>query len=134
MPNSPGPEEGFPMKNLTRICGLAVLALAALLASGQEATGGQPGGPTTDTVTLAPFETRTFYVAFAAGEPAVVSLGGPAATNVEMTVYDGDGNVTRTDVVRGRKVAVINVYRAGLFRVELRNIGPMKSTVRVRTN
>jgi hypothetical protein len=117
----------------TRACCLAVVG-AALLASGQQAAAGRLGGPAAETVTLGPFETRTFYVPFAANQPAVVALGGPATTNVEMIVYDGDGNVTGTDVVRGRKVAVINVYRAGLFRVELRNIGPMRSTVRVRTN
>jgi hypothetical protein len=121
------------MRNLARICCLAIVGVAAL-AGGQEAAAGRRGGPATETVTLGPYESRTFYVPFAGGEPAVVSLGGPATTNVEMLVYDGDGNVTGTDVIRSRKVAVINVYRAGLFRVELRNIGPLRSTVRVRTN
>ena len=121
------------MKFLKRVACLALVGAAAL-AGGQEAAAGRLGGPATDTVTLAPFETRTVYVPFAAGEPAVISVGGPSATNVELLVYDGDGNVTGTDVVRGRKVAVVNVYRTGLFRVELRNIGPLRSTVRVRTN
>jgi hypothetical protein len=122
------------MKRIVRISCLAALALSVLLAGGERATAGRTGGPASAVVTLGPFEEQTVYVPFVAGEPAVVSVGGPAATNVELLVYDGDGNVTGTDVIRGSKVAIINVYRAGLFRVELRNIGPIRSTVIVRTN
>src|SRR5437879_5537562 len=122
------------MKSFTRIFGVAALALAATLMSGQKVEAGRIGGPAAVTVTLAPYQVESVDVPFAGDLPAVVTVDGPGAINVELYVRDGDGNVTQPVLVNGRKTVIINVYREGLFRVEVRNVTPRESTITVSTN
>ncbi len=120
------------MNRFTRILYLGVLALAALASPRAEA--GRIGGPASEVGTLAPGQTASFYVPFAAGVPASVAVMGNGAGNVELAIFDGDGNVTIGVGAYERRVATVNVYRAGYFRVVLRNTGVVSSTVIVGTN
>jgi hypothetical protein len=49
-------------------------------------------------------------------------------------VYDADGHVTIGAGSWDRKTANLNVYRAGVFRVEVRNLGASNDTFMLTTN
>jgi hypothetical protein len=119
------------MNRFTRILCIGVLAFAVLALPRAEA--GRIGGPMTDGGIIQPGQSVFFDVPFAAGTPAIVTLVTQAPPTIELYVSDADGHVTQG---RGRfqRVAVLNVYRAGTFRVELHNFGPVASTVVVGTN
>ena len=120
------------MKHFTRLLVLASLAVA--FSSAPRAEAGRVGGAAVDFGTLAPGETYAFDVPFEAGVPASVAVMGTGPSNVELLIYDGDGNVTVGAGTFERRVAVVNVYRAGYFRVVLQNTGALPATVLVGTN
>jgi hypothetical protein len=102
---------------------IAALALAALGAAGQQAYAGRIGGPMVDFGTVPAGRSVFFDIPFAERALATVSVMGNGPGNVELYVYDGDGNVTEGGGMAERRTATVNVYRAGIFRVELRNTG-----------
>ena len=120
------------MNRFTRILCVGVLALTAL--APQRAEAGRIGGPMVDVGTIAPGQTVTYDVPFAGGMPASVAVMGNGAGNVELYIFDADGHVVQGDGEFERRVATMNVYRAGYFRVVLRNTGAVASTVTVGTN
>jgi hypothetical protein len=104
------------------------------LLSGQTATAGRIGGPAYK-VSTAPAHESVFYsVSFAAGAPGVVTVVGSGNTSLELYVYDADGHVVVGKGSSDEKTAVVNVYRTGLFRIEVRNIGPSMNSFVLRTN
>src|SRR5262249_27404743 len=111
---------------------LAVLVAAAVATTHAEA--GRIGGPMSDVGTIDPGQTVWFDVPFAAGVPASVAVMGYGTGNVELRIYDGDGNVVQGRGAFERRTATVNVYRAGYFRVELRNTGSVPSSVVFGTN
>lgn len=112
---------------------LLIAALTLAIASGH-AEAGRLGGPITDSALVMPGQSLYFDVSFVAGFPAEVAIASQYSDAVELYVYDGDGNVTRGVGLMGRRLATIDVYRTGPFRVELRNTGYLASTVVVQTN
>jgi hypothetical protein len=124
----------IPMKRFTHILAATILGVAMLTLGGQNADAGRIGGPATDIATVPTSQSIYFDVPFAAGSPAVVSITGGGTTNVDLYVYDADGNVTQGVGFGDRKAAVIGVYRTGYFRVEVRNTGLVPSTVVISTN
>jgi hypothetical protein len=119
------------MTHMTRALGIGILVIGMLAA---RVDAGRIGGPMLDGGTLAPGQIVSFNVPFAAGAPASIAVMGNGAGNVDLYVFDGDGNVTTGSGAFERRVAIVNVYRAGYFRVELRNTGTVPSTVVVGTN
>jgi hypothetical protein len=122
------------MKRFTRALAVAVLGAATLALSSPKADAGRIGGPASATATLAAYQSEFVDVPFAVGEPAVVSVVGSGTTNVDVFIYDADGNVSIGVGSGDRKTATMSVYRAGFFRVEVRNTGPTPNTVVVSTN
>lgn len=121
------------MKRFSRILAVAVLAAVTLALSSPRADAGRIGGPASATTTLAAYQSESVDVPFAAGEPAVVTVG-DGATNVDLFIYDADGNLAVGVGSGDRKTATMSVYRPGFFRVEVRNLGPAANTVVVSTN
>jgi hypothetical protein len=112
-----------------------VFALAIVMIQGNpKAEAGRIGGPASQIVAIPASQSLYYDVSFTADSPAIVSVIGGGLTNVDLYVYDGDGNVTRGAGIADRKTAVIAVYRAGSFRIELRNMSLVPSTVVVSTN
>jgi hypothetical protein len=122
------------MKRLMRTLAAAVLGAATLTVPTQWAEAGRLGGPASDSGTVAANQSVFFDVAFAAGEPAIVTVVGSGNSTLDLFVYDADGNVTPGAGGGDRKTAVVDVYRAGTFRVEIRNLGPSMNSFVVRTN
>jgi hypothetical protein len=68
---------------------------------------------------------------------AVVSVAGDGQSQLFVLIYDSDGHVVISNAnMRGRPpaTAVMNVYRSGMFRVEVRNIGVLDNSFTLTTN
>jgi hypothetical protein len=120
------------VNTFTRVLSLAALAVALLVP--QRAEAGRIGGPAWGILDLAPGQTVSYDVPFAANEQANIAVMGNGPGNVELAVFDSDGHVTRGSGMNERRVAVVNVYRPGYFRVVISNTGAVSSTVLVGTN
>ena len=114
---------------------LCVLVVGTILAASfQPADAGRFGGRGSFSAMLYPGEFATFDVLFGWGNPAIVTAHSLGKSDLELLVYDGDGNVWRGVGPWGRREARINVYRTGTFRIEVRNLGADVSNFVVRTN
>jgi hypothetical protein len=122
------------MRRHIQALAIAVLALAALGAAAQMAHAGRIGGAMVEFGTVPAGRSIFFDIPFAERAPAAIAVMGNGAGNVELYVYDGDGNVTVGSGMAERRVATVNVYRSGVFRVELRNTGNIDCNVMVGTN
>jgi hypothetical protein len=110
------------------------LVLTALLVAAPLAQAGRLGGPAVEYGMVPAGRSVFFDIPFVAREPATVAVMGNGPGNVDLYIYDGDGNVTVGSGMAERRSATFNVYRTGLFRVELRNTGLIDSFVLVGTN
>jgi hypothetical protein len=125
------------MTRAIRILGVAGL-LSAMLALGYpQVQAGRAGGPQV-IVGVVPAGTSVFYdMPFEAGSPAIVSVAGNGASQLFVLLYDSDGHVAISNVnmsARPPATAVMNVYRSGMFRVEVRNVGVLNNAFTLTTN
>jgi hypothetical protein len=112
----------------------AVVILAAALVMAPKAGAGRIGGPTTMMGTV-PAATSVYYdIPFAAGDQAVVTLAGNGNSLVFVLIYDSDGHVAIGNGRMDRRTAVMDVYRTGTFRVEVRNLGVFANNFTLTTN
>lgn len=121
------------MNRFHHLLAVACLSLAGVLLSGQAANAGRLGGPAQEVGTIAPYQSVYFDIPFTLG-PAVVSVAGNGPTNLGLYLYDGDGNVAVGSGLGNRQTVSMRVYRAGTFRVEIQNPGPIPAEVVVGTN
>jgi hypothetical protein len=110
-------------KWLKPILGVVVFA-AAVVFCGQKADAGRMGGPAWESGSVPPHRSVFYTMPFVAGEPANLTVIGDGNSPLEVFVYDADGHVTRGGGFGDQKGATVNVYRSGMFRVEVRNLGP----------
>jgi serine protease AprX len=107
---------------------ITVRALAATLAAAAfvTATGVGPAAATsfTDADTIQPFETFTYVADFAAGETAVAKLWGDDASDLDLFVYDENGNlIAASDSLQSLEAAEWTPRWTGTFRIEVVNVG-----------
>jgi hypothetical protein len=113
------------------------LILGALMIGTMVAASSQPtyaGGRGSLHALVYPNESATFVVVFPWGQPVFVSGHTLGNADLELFVYDGDGNVWQGVGPWGRRVTRINVSRTGTFRIEVRNVGGEPCHFAVRTN
>lgn len=122
------------MKRNKSLFGIAILAIASCGVFCQMTDGGRIGGAISDVGVVPRNQSVYVDIPFAAGEPALVSIAGSGTTNLDLYVYDGDGNSTAGVGFGDRKMATLDVYRAGFFRIEVRNLGPADNAFRLSTN
>ncbi|HYV39118.1 MAG TPA: hypothetical protein VE988_25755 [Gemmataceae bacterium] len=121
------------MNRITRFLLAAIMAVGLVTLCDAPANGGRTGGPAFETNTC-PANGSIFYdIEFNANEPAIVTVTGNG-TNLDLLIYDSDGHEALGIGFADRKVATMNVYRAGLFRIEVRNLGPLTNTFKISTN
>jgi len=121
------------MKRFLPIIGIALCA-SALILGNPAAQAGRIGGPMTQIATVPPYESVFFDIDFSGGQPGIVSVNGNGATILHLLMYDGDGH---NEIGAGnwdRKAVGMNVYRAGTFRIEVRNMGGRFNTFVFNTN
>ena len=114
---------------------LGALIVGTILATSfQPVDAGRMGGRGTFHAMLFPSEIASFDVALAWGDPGVVTAYTLGRSDLELVVYDGDGNVWVGSGLWGRRATRINVYRTGTFRIEIRNVGAEACNFVVHTN
>ncbi len=122
------------MNRLMRILGAAVVGIATFAASNPMADAGRIGGAISTAATVPPYQSVYFDVPFAAGESALVSSMGNGSTNLDLFLHDSAGNVAVGTGFADRKTASMYVHRAGFFRIEVRNLGPVANSFVLSTN
>lgn len=110
------------MKRSTKLVGIVLLAILMLAYANPVADAGRVGG-SWSTITRVPGGTSVFFdIPFAAGGQASVSIVGDGVSALQLLMYDSDGHTSVASGTLGRLTVAMNVYRAGVFRVEVRNI------------
>lgn len=112
----------------------AVCAGLALLLGSRSAQAGRIGGPASQAFTVLPYQSVYVDVFFQAAGRAVVSVEGNGSSVLNLYVYDGDGHEFQGLGYRDRKSLAIDVYKAGVFRIEVRNLGQWSNSFILSTN
>jgi hypothetical protein len=121
-------------KTFIRVLGVVLLS-GAFLQLSPTVQAGRMGGPMTRAGTVPAFQSVYFDIAFAEGEPAMVTMAGRGnATLVHLLVFDSDGHVFEGVGGADRKTVTFNVNRGGVFRVEVRNLGSLDGSFVLATN
>jgi hypothetical protein len=116
------------MKSSLKTLGFALLLAIFLAAASQDVNAGRREGPMTASSTI-PAGTSVFYnVTFNAGEQASVSIAGQGRSPMDVLIYDSEGHVAFGVGVVNRKTATMNVYKTGVFRIEVRNLNSLEAT------
>jgi hypothetical protein len=122
------------MKRYASLFAVLMIGGGFLPVNSESVQAGRIGGPLWTVATVPPFQVIYFDVAFADGDTAVVSIGGTGRTELDLLIFDGDGNVAMGTGTGDQKRASMYVYRTGFFRVEIRNRGPFANTFLLSTN
>lgn len=124
------------MTTSVRGLGKSLIIVAVIALTSLPADAGRVGGPTAFSG-VAPAGMSVFYeVSFSTG-PAVLNLVGSGTSQLYLIVYDTDGHIIVGNGVPNTidsRVLQMNVYRAGTFRVEVRNMGIYDNAYRLTTN
>lgn len=122
------------MKSLMRILWATFVGMAAVLVSSSKVSAERIGGPFYTLGTIPAYQSVFFDIPFYAGRPAAVAVAGQQGINLELVIYEGDGNILAGSGSRESKTALWKVYRAGIFRIEIRNNAPVANTIEILTN
>ena len=114
---------------------IVVVVIAAVLTfSSENLNAGRRGGPASAAGYAYAYRSVFYDVPFVAGRSAVVALSGNGATNMELILYDSDNHIVVGTGVADQKVVTMDVYRTGMFRIEVRNLGPRDNSFVIQTN
>lgn len=123
------------MKTATKVLFVTVVAVVLLAVCAVPGKAGRTGGPTSTTVLVPAYQTVNLDMPFNEKEMAIVTVQTSLrGTRTVVSIYDSDGNVTRGVNRKNLSTAVMDVYRGGMFRVELANLGPVDDLVMLTTN
>jgi hypothetical protein len=116
-----------------------VLAASVLLspAAGEidETRAGRQGGPGRTVTRVHAFSTDVFEVRFVGGQPAGVSIRGDGDTDLDLYVYDENGNlIGRSTGLSDREIVTWTPRWTGTFRIEVRNLGSVYNQYSLVTN
>jgi hypothetical protein len=101
---------------------MAVAAIFGVLAGTVQAS--PPGGNRYDVHYVAGYSTDVFTLTFRGGEDAVVAIDGDNTSDLDLYVYDENGNLIGADT-DGSDLCVVRFHPrwTGPFRIEVRNMG-----------
>jgi hypothetical protein len=119
------------MKPLTYFLGVTLILVATVVSN---ARAGRVGGPLATTLDVPGGQSVYLDVPFVGGLPALVKIAGTGRTMMQVNLYDSDGHIATGYGRWDQKTAYMNVYRTGLFRVEIINMGLYDAPVFVTTN
>jgi hypothetical protein len=127
----PNDSQGDPMFATIR----RFVAAALLVTLPVTALAGAVGGPKYSSTQVLAGATDTFEVSFAAGELATVMISGDGDTDLDLYVYDENGNLVASDT-GSSDTATVSWTPAwtGNFRVQVRNLGNVYNSYVVMTN
>lgn len=118
---------------MKRFLHIAVVVSGFILMPVAVRAGGRDGP--VRTIGFAPAGTSVFYdIPFVADEPALVMVRGSGTSIMHVIVHDADGHVAVGNGRLDRKLARMDVYRGGILRVEVRNLGIRDNAFVLMTN
>jgi len=122
------------MRRSIHLFGVVVAAALIFALTSPSAQAGRIGGPLS-TVSAVPVGTSVFFdIPFGAGDPAVVTVAGDGDGTMNVLLQDADGHIAIGTGTLNRRTVSMDVYRGGMFRVEVRNLGPRELTFTLTTN
>lgn len=96
---------------------------------------GRVGGPGRSSGVLAARGRASYNIAFTGGQRAAVSSAGAGRTDIDMYIYDANGNLICRDInYSDRSFCAWTPRWTGTFRIELRNLGGVSAPYSVVTN
>jgi hypothetical protein len=111
-----------------------VVAFAACLASFPAFAGAANGPNFTSTQVLAN-STDVFHVTFSGGSQATVAISGDGDTDLDLYVYDENGNLVASDLSTSDTAAVSwTPAWTGDFRIEVKNRGSVYNAYSILTD
>lgn len=122
------------MKRSCYFAAVALLVAFSLAMTNPPANAGRMGGATSTTGTVPATYSVYYDITFNQGEPAVVTVNGDGRSILYLMIYDSDGHVSIGTGNFFSKTASMNVYRTGVFRVEVRNAGLSDTNFTLTTN
>lgn len=110
--------------------------IAGLIAEVEaDAARGRVGGPGRDTGWVGARSTTTYNITFRGGERAAVWANGPGRTDLDMYVYDQNGNLICRHIDYSDRMSCFWTPRwTGTFTVQIRNLGNVGVSFNVVTN
>ena len=119
------------MKRFALVLGLA----AGLMVGGSTAFAGRYNGPGVDVTRAQAFASVWYTETFRAGELAVVAIRGDGYTDLDLFVYDENGNLVASGTGPTCFETVSFTPRwTGRFRIEVRNLGSTWNQFTLTTN
>jgi hypothetical protein len=114
----------------------SLLAVAVVLGGVAVVQAGRIPGPARDVETIKAYSRVTYSsVVFRAGELAVVQIQGDGSTDLDVFVYDEDGNLVAQGIGPTDYERVTWTPRwTGPFRIVVENLGSSRNTYFLRTN
>lgn len=111
-------------------------ALSALIAETEaQAARGRVGGPGRATGWVGARGMTSYNITFRGGERAAVWANGPGRTDLDMYVYDQNGNLICRHIDYSDRMSCFWTPRwTGTFRVEIRNLGQVGVSFNMVTN
>src|SRR5476649_981125 len=102
-----------------------IFVVVALIASTAVVSlAGPIRGPLVGTERVQARSTTVFYETFRAGESATISIAGDGDTDLDLYVYDANGNlIARAIGLTDRETVSFLPYVTSSFRIEVRNLG-----------
>lgn len=122
------------MNYLTRLFSVVLMAAIMLATIAPAAEAGRVNGRSPKFASVAPGEKAEFYVRFQSGVPAVASVVSLGNAAIEMTMIDAAGQFAVGRGTYGQRIAQLRVIQSGVVRIEVYNMGPEVSMVRLQTN
>src|SRR5689334_19047666 len=112
-----------------------MIAAAALLTLASNAFAGDPTGANAGFADVSARSTDVYAIPFAGGEPALVTVRGDGDTDLDLYVYDENGNLICSDTdYTDQLICSWSPRWTGMFRIEVRNLGNVYNRYQVRTN
>lgn len=96
---------------------------------------GAQGGPRNGATDVNPRARDIFNVSFRGGEPAIVAISGDGDTDLDLHVYDQNGNlICRAEGPTDDETCRWTPRWTGSFRIEVRNLGTVYNRYRIMHN
>jgi hypothetical protein len=122
------------MRRSIHFVGAVILAASILILTGPTVKAGRIGGPMSTALTIPSGMSVYYDMSFRAGERGVVTINTVPNSLVYLLVYDSDGHIFNGTGAWDHKTVIMDVYRTGVFRVEVRNTSTKDNVVTLTTN